>query len=79
MPADATIIEVQNLVRKFGDRAVLDDHLVQRPSWRDARHHGRQWLRQEHTAPAHDWVHETDFGIGETFWRRNHRDEGTRD
>src|SRR5881409_245087 len=25
MPADATIIEVNNLVRRFGDRAVLDD------------------------------------------------------
>jgi phospholipid/cholesterol/gamma-HCH transport system ATP-binding protein len=47
-------IEIRDLTMAFGSFVVMRDIKVQGPAGRDLRHHGRQRLRQEHPAPAHD-------------------------
>ena len=73
------MIEVDAPCSKIWRSRRAQRHLIQCPSRRYARYHGRQRLRQEHVTAAYDWLHEADFGNGETVWRRNHRDEGARD
>ena len=63
-----TIIEVNNLVRRFGDRAVLDDISFNVHRGETLVIMGGSGCGKSTTAPAYDRLYETDFRFGETFW-----------
>ena len=72
------MIEVDGLVRKIGDRAVLNDISFNVHRGDTLVIMGGSGWGRARTA-AYDWLYEADCGNGETVWRRSHRDEGARD